>query len=166
MEFLKITLETEPEFEGIARKLFHNYIIKTGDTEYRLTEIEFYWHSPTHPDPTTYKRIHAYPEAGEWFFHYSGVDIALKNDELQGYGGILIRGLYDIHRKKSVKGPQVCAMKLFSGHNAFHSDIQTRIIEHSFSPALPIIKRHRFGIGENGKKAGTDTLRYSFSINP
>jgi hypothetical protein len=79
MELLKI--EKETEFENIAQILFDNYAIQTHSALYRFIEIEFYWNSPSHIDNSTYKRKHVDPKAGDWFFHYSGVDIALKNEE-------------------------------------------------------------------------------------
>ena len=88
MEFLNIVKETEVEFESIANKLFDNFAIQTHKTIYRFIDIEFYWNSSKHIDNSTYKRKHVDPKTGEWFFHYSGVDIALKNEETGGYGGI------------------------------------------------------------------------------
>jgi hypothetical protein len=72
-----------------------------------LIEIEFYWASPGHTDNSTYQRNHVDPKHGDWFFHYSGVDIALKNEILDGFGGILIRGIYSLKENKIYKGPMV-----------------------------------------------------------
>ncbi len=165
MDFLKIIQETEKEFENIAKILFDNYAIQTNNALFRLIEIEFYWNSPNHIDNSTYKRKHVNPKSGDWFFHYSGVDIALKNDETGGYGGILIRSLYDIEKKTLIKGPMVCAMKLFSENNAFTQSIKTQIIQHSFSQSN-IIRKPRVGLGQNAKENGADQLNYAFLINP
>jgi hypothetical protein len=165
MDFLKIIKETEEEFENIARILFDDFAIQTKKSVFRLTEIEFYWNSPHHVDNSTYKRKHVNPQTGDWFFHYSGVDIALKNEETGGYGGILIRRLYDIEKKVAVKGPMVCAMKLFSECNAFSQSIKTQIILTRFSKS-EIIKRVRIGLGNNAKENGADQLNYSFLIDP
>lgn len=165
MKFLKVEKETELEFKKIAETLFDNYAIKTHNALYRLTEIEFYWNSPNHVDNSTYKRKHVDPKTGDWFFHYSGVDIALKNEETGGYGGILIRGLYDIEKKRSIKGPMVCAMKLFSENNAFSQSIKTQIIKHEF-PKCIIENKQRIGLGKNAKENDADKLNYAFIINP
>jgi len=165
LDLLKITQESEEEFKNIAEKLFNNFAIQTKDAKYRLTEIEFYWKSPTHNDKSTYERIHVNPSSGEWFFHYSGVDIALKNEEIQGYGGILLRGIYNITSGHTFKGPQICAMKLFSGINAFSESFPTRIIEYNF-PEEQIRKTERIGLGENAKKSGFDKFKYRFIIKP
>lgn len=165
MEFLKIELETESEFQNIAQTLFDNYAIRSNNALYRLIEIEFYWNSPNHIDNSTYKRKHVDPKSGDWFFHYSGVDIALKNEGTGGYGGILIRSLYDTERKKIIKGPMVCAMKLFSENNAFSQSIKTQVIPHSF-PKSKIEKGKRIGLGKNAKENEADQLQYAFFINP
>lgn len=162
-DFLKVEKETEQEFETIADKLLNGCAIENHDSIYRLTEIEFYWTSPTHPDDSVYKRIHVDPKNGDWFFHYSGVDIALKNEGIGGFGGILIRGIYS-SEGKPYKGPMVCAMKLFSGTSAFSDSIKTKIIEYSFDRKR-IEKRPRVGLGENATKSGTDKLNYCFYIN-
>lgn len=162
-DFLKIEKETEKEFQTIADRLLNDCAIENHESIYRLTEIEFYWTSPSHFDDSTYKRNHADPKNGDWFFHYSGVDIALKNEANGGFGGILIREIYSLKEKKIYKGPMVCAMKLFSGTSAFCESIKTKIIQYSFDK-LQIEMKPRFGLGDNAIKSGTDKLNYSFYI--
>lgn len=164
IDFLNIEKETEHEFEMIADKLFNNYAVETHESTYRLTEIEFYWTSPKRKDDSTYQRKHVDPNHGDWFFHYSGVDIALKNEEIGGFGGILIRGVYSLKEKKRYKGPMVCAMKLFSGTNAFMDSIKTRVIEYKFDKQK-LDKSARIGLGKNAVESGTDKLNYRFTIN-
>lgn len=165
MDFLKILNETEDEFARIAQTLFDNYAIKTHNALYRLTEIEFYWNSSNHVDNSTYKRKHVSLKSGDWFFHYSGVDIALENEETGGYGGILIRSVYNIKNKTPITGPMVCAMKLFSETNAFSQSIKTQIIPYTFNKSN-ITKRPRIGLGENARENGADKLNYAFLIDP
>lgn len=165
MKFLEIEKETEDEFESIAQTLFDNYAIQTDKALYRLIEIEFYWNSPNHIDNSTYKRKHVEPKSGDWFFHYSGVDIALKNEKTGGYGGILIRSIYDILKKVTIKGPMVCTMKLFSETSAFAKSIETQIIPYTFDKSS-ILKRNRIGLGQNAKDNDADKLDYAFYIDP
>lgn len=172
MNFLKITPEKENEvgFKEIARILFDQYAIQKNDQLYRLIEIEFYWNSPKHVDDTTYKRKHIDPKSGEWFFHYSGVDIALRNEMTGGFGGILIRGLYNLNedidqKERIIKGPMVCAMKLFSGFDAFYESIKTKIIKHQ-NPSKTIDVRRRKNIGKNGEINNAKSFNYAFSIDP
>lgn len=164
MDFLKIEHETSQEFERIACELMNNYAIKTNDSEYRIIEIEFYWNSPNHKDASTYQRKYVDPKNGDWFFHYSGVDIALKNEANGGYGGILIRSIYSITEKKAFKGPMVCAMKLFSGTNAFTESIKTCIIKDT-NTNINVVCSPRKGLGENAKQSGTDGFKYRFTID-
>jgi hypothetical protein len=163
--FLKIELETEEEFLGIAQKLFDNYAIQNHDSTFRITEIEFYWTSPNHRDDSTYQRKYVDPKQGEWFFHYSGVDIALKNEKIGGHGGILIRSIYDIKNKKPFKGPMVSSMKLFSGTDAFSDSIATKIIKYEFKKSTIRISPRK-GLGDNARNSGTDKLNYGYSIDP
>lgn len=165
IDFLKIEKETEQEFEMIAEKLFNDCAIETSEETYRLTEIEFYWTSAKHKDDSTYQRKHVDPKQGDWFFHYSGVDIALKNEELGGYGGILVRGIFSLEEKKTYKGPMVCAMRLFSGTSAFSDSIKTRFVKHMFDKKK-VEKSTRVGLGRNAVESGTDKLNYRFTINP
>lgn len=163
IDFLNIRQENEEEFKNIAEILFNEYAIKNKESVYRLTEIEFYWNSPNHNDKSTYERKYVNPQTGEWFFHYSGVDIALRNDDLKGFGGILIRAIKDINSGKPYKGPQVCVMKLFSEINAFSEDFYPKIIKHSFSKEQ-IVKTERIGLGKNAKESGFDKSTYRFII--
>lgn len=168
MDFFNIPPEKENEagFAEIAKTLFEEYAIQKGDKLYRLIEIEFYWNSKTHSDQSTYGRNHIQPKAGDWFFHYSGVDIALDNPELKGTGGILIRGIYDLHEKKVIKGPMVCAMTLFSGFNAFEGSIQTKLIQKEGLEPFPITAGLRKGLGKNAQINGMHKRNYAFSIDP
>ena len=163
MDFLNIVTETEEEFETIASMLFDNFAIQTNKTMYRFVEIEFYWNSPNHVDNSTYKRKHVDPKAGDWFFHYSGVDIALKSEE--GRGGILIRKVFDFEKNEHYPGPMVCAMRLFSGTNAFSDSIMTKLVKHSFPTNVKIKNDKRIGLGENAKENGAHEFPYRFFID-
>ena len=44
----------ESWFRKIAELLLTKYVIKTNNGRYRLTEIEFYYHSATHADTAAY----------------------------------------------------------------------------------------------------------------
>jgi hypothetical protein len=162
-DFLKIETESSSEFDSIANHLMNDYAIENHESLFRLTEIEFYWNSPTHNDNSTYIRNHVNPENGDWFFHYSGVDIALKSQKLKGHGGILIRGIYCLEENKIYKGPMVCAMKLFSGTNAFSNSIKTKIVEHKFEQK-EFFKTPRIGLGKNAEESGTNLLEYRYTI--
>lgn len=166
MDFLQINHETKEEFQKIAETLFNEYAIQTYDSIYRIIELEVYWNSPKHIDKSTYTRTHVDPKAGDWFFHYSGVDIALKNETSGGYGGILLRSIIDLKNKnKLYKGPMVCSMRLFSGTNAFEDTIRTRLVPHYFEK-LQTNTGPRIGLGKNALENDANKLQYRFYINP
>ena len=88
-----VLTETDPSkiesiFKDIAKNLLNNFVIRKGDELYRMVEIEFYYNL-TDTAHITYKRM---AEAGEWFNHDYGVDLAFKSNE-KSYGGILIRSI-------------------------------------------------------------------------
>ena len=123
------TTDIQSKFHEIAEKLMYNYIIKKGEARYAIVEIEFYYDSPYHPDIITYPRNLS---AGRWFFHQSGVDLTFDSEstilDKNGYvinsreaifGGILIRGLYDIDTHAYTFGPQKCVNILWQDLGAF-----------------------------------------------
>lgn len=105
MRGVESEMDIEQRFSDIAEILLAKTAIRKGERYYFLTDIEFYWFSKNHKDTITYPRK---CNAGDWFFHNSGVDIAfesyvrtpIKNGKrkpvLNGterFGGILIRGM-------------------------------------------------------------------------
>ena len=128
-------------FNEIAKNLMFNYIIKKGKTRFAIIEIEFYLYSDKHQDYITYPRN---IDAGNWFFHSSGVDLTFQSKGISlkyhdgkeqytlqkdaSFGGILIRGLYNLNSKennnendKYIFGPQKCVNLLWDNFNAFES---------------------------------------------
>ncbi len=105
----------------IAKTLFENYSVACGDKVYRFAEIEFYYYKKEESGKNNFDKDwnrETYPrnkDAGDLFFHYSGVDICFqchyddidKNNEYGEFGGILIRSLRD--GTKILAGPLFCA---------------------------------------------------------
>ena len=124
------------KFTEIAETLMRNYVIKKGQKEYAIIEIEFYLYSPSHRDYITYPRE---IEAGRWFFHQSGVDLSFKSFNVKDikkvenekqrfseatFGGILIRGIYKLdnsikEEERYIFGPQNCVNELWDNFDAF-----------------------------------------------
>lgn len=143
---VEYTTDMQSNFHDIAEKLMYNYIIKKGKSSYAIVEIEFYYHSPFHPDIITYPRNLG---SGRWFFHQSGVDLTfdskstrLKNGYVTNpreavFGGILIRGLYNYNIDKPAYtfGPQKCVNTLWQDLGAF-----------SESDGYPVIERVPEGV--------------------
>jgi len=111
IEKLKLLLTPATPFKEIAEMLFQNFHIEKGEVRYDFLEIEYYSSLIDKNENITYKRI---CEAGNWFPHYSGVDIAFKSDEKQ-YGGILIRSLLKTQNNQTefIAGPLRCSCELF-----------------------------------------------------
>lgn len=152
-------------FSDMAKDLMQNYCIEKkysdalqteAKTEiYFFEEIEFYfYHKDKHTDNN-----HVYPrlsKRGQWFVHYSGVDIAFETvlnesrDEIVQCGGILIRGLRKSNRE-IVGGPLRCLVELFNDCESFP---QIKKLEISREIDAPI-GTSRIGINdpdENKKK--------------
>lgn len=131
IEFLK-----KPEVESfgeIAEELLHHLVIKKREQKldedikevtYNLAEIEFYYYGEGHEDRHTYIRM---ANAGTWFFHGSGMDLAFQTIEdkeketLTSFGGILIRSIIrhegNDKNDKTISGPIRCMEELIN-HNA------------------------------------------------
>jgi len=141
----------DKRFEEIANALFHNYEIKKGDKTYDFVEIEFYYYSEDHKDIMTYPRNTA---VGEWFNHYSGVDIAFKSKKEDkpnripkskdveinvSSGGILIRIIQekvnpdDPDNPKCTSGPDFTFCELFDHIDSSNCDRFPQIVEKEVS---------------------------------
>ena len=121
----------EKKFDEIAEILLTKTKIVKGTREYYITDIEFYLYCDRHEDIITYPRN---CEAGDWFFHDSGVDISfgsnlsfeddkaiLKNNSF--FGGILLRGIKPVGGYSSSKNltdaPKNIVDELFDKFSAF-----------------------------------------------
>ena len=106
----------QEQFKTIAENLFKHCYIKCGTKKYYFAEIEFYyyeerglnkeWNEKTYPRDGK--------EAGNLFFHYSGVDICFDSSYADGkFGGILIRSLKD-DSGKYITGPTACMLEMLN----------------------------------------------------
>lgn len=172
------------KFDEIARILLTKTKIvrkpkKKGiiQMEYYITDIEFYLYCDEHPDNITYKRK---CDAGEWYLHLSGVDIAFKSENMEFeqetkdknikwtkenlfYGGILIRGI-ETKDEKTLNGkylnghPMLVCYELFNKTNMYDSPI---LEEDDSRLAFGLDKpKKREGISENSKFT-TEPYRYT-----
>lgn len=106
---------TEFEFLPLAESIMNKVCISNGKL-YHPIEIEFYiYDKEEHPD------IHVYPRkanAGDLFFHLSGMDICFESsfEEKEGtirFGGILIRAL-EREDGKRFGGPLTCVNEVLN----------------------------------------------------
>ena len=115
-ELLEVQKNINPlHFDSIAYTILNRTILKLNNHSFRICEIEFYLNSKDHPD----KYTHSDPDQlkyGYWYFHkyrdgrykggnYKGMDIALGNEPILTYCGILIRSIYNLKEKIMIEGP-------------------------------------------------------------
>lgn len=153
-------------FYNIARELFSNYYILkkydnakgSGEDIYYFQEIEFYLYTKEHKDDkNVYPRI---CKTGQWFVHYSGVDIAfetrLNGKEVNQCGGILIRALRKEGTNEIIAGPLRCLMELFNYCNTFPS----------IEPKKKKIMFNDEGLKITSRIGISDDKEYRFYIEP
>lgn len=125
-------------FNELTNMLMNHFVIAKGNDKYEFVEIEFYLFAPEHQDVITYPRKIVESrnpesgenekklvpmEAGQWFFHQSGVDITFKCDGTQ-FGGILIRSIKRTSDSKLINGPLNCVYHLWDEFNALAPSLQ------------------------------------------
>lgn len=95
-------------FDRIASQLLKRKALFINNSEFRFTEIEFYYfHEDDHQDKYTHKHDR---RSGEWRFHKQGIDITFNSDN-KCDGGILIRGI--LTGSEYVNGPIKTLSKIF-----------------------------------------------------
>jgi 3-methyladenine DNA glycosylase Mpg len=120
IELLKEIQEKKSEgdllkfFTRVADRLFKEMAIKAGETTFTFAEIEFYYYKKDVFEGPMYNCT--YPRtkhAGQFFWHYSGMDICFEsNEEDRCFGGILIRSI-----KKDgeiIAGPMRCSDEIMN----------------------------------------------------
>jgi hypothetical protein len=136
----------EKQFGKVANILLNEFILVVSGNPYRLFEIEFYYHSPVHPDPF----VHRHPQQltrGRWYFHkkgdialsgiYRGVDLSFGDETTKIYGGILIRGIVNPENQKDyVYGPAKCVNHFRENLNVSPEEADDRIATEQLCPQL------------------------------
>ena len=168
--------DIKARFNEIAHNLLNNFVIrKSKNLFYRILEVECYFFNDNHRDLITYQRS---AQAGDWFFHFSGVDICFQsrcklNDDYRiseydrkstYFGGILIRSLEKIENSVPtyIMGkPQLCCDELFDRFTAIPpkdiSDFEFPFLE--YKPLEQLVKIHSCGRYFNFEKGD----EYKFS---
>lgn len=105
--------DIEGSFNRIATELMNEYVLKVEDTNYRITEIEFYYKDDHHIHNDTYIHEHSLQKTqGKWYFHGSGIDLTFGTEE--AFGGILLRAIYNLNSGKYIYGPINIITEIFS----------------------------------------------------
>ncbi len=128
--------------ENFAKDLILNKVIIINDSKFSIIDIEiYYWHK-NHPDEYAKGVEHTRP-FGEFEMHRYGVDISLGNNENVEFGGVLIRGLYDLNEHRLIKKPDVVRSifnKLVLGSNSFELITEK-------TPWIEIFRSKRLNLG-------------------
>lgn len=98
-------------FARIGTELLTHYELAG---RFRITELEFYFHTAEHPDPYVHQHEQQLKTCGAWYWHreksatksftLKGLDLTFGAPGVE-YGGILIRGLFDKETKTYIEGP-------------------------------------------------------------
>lgn len=126
-------------FKEIADILLNKTAIRKGHKVYYIKDVEFYLYKDCHRDIITYPRT---CEAGQWFFHSSGIDISFESyvkkrpneyglfqpvlDSSSFFGGVLLRQIYpegtssEDTKKYRLDGPLRVEWELFDRFDAFN----------------------------------------------
>lgn len=150
-------------FDDLAKILFNHMKICAGDDTYTFLEIEFYYHNKTEFDDIIYNCT--YPRtrnAGQFFWHNSGVDVCFESKEDEGYfGGILIRSLMK-NGKEVIAGPMRCANEL---KNSCNETISAPYLSDSSETTDTIYSTIRYGVGDENQTKDKAKL-FCYYIDP
>jgi len=131
-------------FDKIAKDLILNRAISVNGYLFSFIDIEFYYHHENHPDGYTLK--HDRPK-GELEIHRFGIDLSLGKTGDDGYGGVLICGLYDLTSSKLIQKPQVIR-ELYNQIKMGENRLELVAIK---SPWNDVLKSRRQHLGDPGK---------------
>lgn len=181
---LKIdTLQIEKSFERIAEELMNKYSIKVKDTYYRIVDCEFYFRNEdTHNDIY----VHGHDQQkknGSWYFHGSGMDITIGNEEENSLGGILIRGIAKLSDTKNANGDYIEVNKksigplnvltsifshfenIFDSNNSFYLVNKNEITNANFNSTV-LYRFPRIGLNIRRNENGFHEKLYRFIAFP
>jgi len=119
LNLISLNPEIVDDFAGaidsLAESFLNGFVIRINGKDHRLAEVEFYLQDENHNDIFTHcdeqQKIPC-----QWYFHrmgkgatagykggsYKGLDITFSK---RGFGGMLIRALYQIETKEYIEGP-------------------------------------------------------------
>lgn len=127
-------------FDRIAKELINDFVLKVNDSEFRFTEIEFYYFiKGIHEDNITHEHKR---KQGMWRAHNQGFDLTLSSTE-DSYGGILIRGLKQESNNKYTNGPRRCIFQIFENFNNINGLPSTIELKYELKNKTTIFKTFR-----------------------
>lgn len=151
--------EIKESLYSIVKNLILNKVLVVNNVEYSFIDLEiYYWHE-LHQDDYAKGVKHTRP-LGDLELHKYGVDISLGNKDGIEFGGILIRGLFDIKKKLVIPKSEV-VRTLYNNINI--GDNRVELIEHRL-PWDDIFQTKRINLGtaDNANKLIFKDVRYRF----
>ena len=105
----------QDKFTEIAKEMFSHIAIKAGEKYFKFIEVEFYYFKLGTFEGSlfncTYPRTR---DAGQFFWHYSGMDICFDSiEDDMAFGGILIRSIMN-EDGEIIAGPMRCSDELMN----------------------------------------------------
>ena len=168
-------------FARIAEHLLNRSRLVVAGAPHRLTEVECYYHSPSHPDPYAH-RDPQQRECGRWYFHrsgrsyrggsFKGVDLTFGDGT--AYAGFLTRGM-ETPDGILIDGPSLCVDQLLKQtgfatvaeldaasreFEAWNSKSPLQLQRSSNLPRTEIFRSARVGLTMN--RAAADSLHGQF----
>jgi len=153
---------------SIASDLMNNWLLKVGDKEFRICEIEFYYDHKKEADDPYIHGNELQSQYGRWYFHGSGLDFTIGCVDYSA--SILVRAICDRiePEKHYIYGPLNVVSEIFKNFGSLNEkEIRIGLAE-SFASAgpqeIPIAAR-RVGLNPEKDKKMYDAL-YRFLIMP
>jgi hypothetical protein len=130
-------------FKELADHLLNSVVLivqpscKGPKAEFRLTEIEFYLFSETHPDPYTHRSLEQQTE-NRFYFHkfgngtfkagtWKGLDLCFGRDS---FLGVLIRSLTEIQTDTIIEGPCLSVNRILNHFDCQNvSDFVSQVLD-------------------------------------
>jgi predicted ferric reductase len=144
----------------IAHKIFSEFQIVANSNKYQIVELEFYYYSKKHDHKHEDKQTYRHDKQktnGEWFFHYSGIDITIGNIDSNAQGGILIRSIGKLGINNEITqyicGPLRTKDELLNNFNSINADTRflylDKVSEHfSYDKVQDYEKTVRIGMNK------------------
>jgi|GEM_PF-4835275 len=155
-------LSRENIYMAAADSLMNSHVIRTGEADYRICEIEFYhYNQDSYPDPYAHRDPLQKQTLGKWYCHRSGLDITFGDGS--SYNGILIRAIENIKSTEYTYGPMNIRKELF----ASTPDITTPVGFYLGEVQLgmeEIFSARRFGLNRSKDTLGFHDLSHRFFI--
>lgn len=144
--------------ERIAEEMILNRMIVVNNRKFSIIDVEvYYWHDK-HPDNYA-KGVKHTRQLGEFELHRYGIDISLGQDENEEFGGILLRGLYDMDKQLTIKKSEI-VKSIFNSFKLGNNNFEL-ITEKS--PWVEVFKTTRLNLGKKaGEKFDFSNKKYRF----